>query len=471
MAVTDTIFLFLVLPVTLLLYYIAGSKVREFVLLAVSLIFYACGSRDYFMLLLASLGVNISLGWFVNRFRSEKMISRSLLVIGVIYDVAILFFYKYFDFVVSNVSKVIWNSYEPRNLLLPLGLSFFTFKAVSYLTDVYMGKVKNNPLHAALYLSFFTQVQSGPLSRYNDMYGGDVASSFSFDDFSEGVYRFIIGFNKKILLANTLANITQETFSAASDELSMSLAWLGSICYSMQLFFDFAGYSDMAIGLSRMFGYHCPENFIYPYMSKSVSEFWRRWHVTLGAWFLDYVYIPLGGSRVDSKAKLYRNLFAVWFLTGIWHGANWNFIFWGLAYFCVIAFEKSVGLPNKLQSNVAKTVYRICSILFVNFMWVIFRADGLGAGLAYIKAMIWNSANPLADSRALFLLKDNFVFVVFGLLFCFPVMPTLEKWCQRGKISIVVWNVAMVVVNLGLFLCALSFVVAGLNNPFAYANF
>lgn len=309
----------------------------------------------------------------------------------------------------------------------------------------------------------------------NSIIGGDGEAfherRITFEDFSEGTYRFIIGFNKKILLANTLANITGETFSAGSGDVSMQLVWLGAICYSMQLFFDFSGYSDMAIGISQMFGFGCPENFNYPYMTASVSGFWRRWHITLGAWFRDYVYIPFGGSRVKNKNRVYLNLFVVWLLTGIWHGSSWNYIFWGLAYFIVIAFEKTTGWPEKLESRLCRILYRIGTLLFINFQWVIFRADGMKAGLMYMKSMVWCPQNALADARAGFLFRDNFVFIIAAILLCFPIIPSLEKYFEKRKSTRLVWNTVLAIINGMLFLWAVSLVIAGRNNPFAYANF
>lgn len=458
---------FLFLPLALAFYYIAKEQYRVYILLAVSLIFYACGSYEYFCLLLFSVAVDIILGWGIAVLQDHKNWKRLLLFVGVLYNVAILGYYKYTDFALLTYSRLIHTEPILKNLVLPMGLSFFTFKAISYLADIYTGKiaVKRNPAYAAVYLSFFAQIQSGPLSRYNDMW------EKSFSQFSEGVYRFLIGFNKKILISNVLAAVTTETFAASPDQLSKSLAWLGSICYSLQLFFDFSGYSDMAIGIGMMFGYRCPENFYYPYMTESIAKFWRRWHISLGAWFRDYVYIPLGGSRVKSKGRLYFNLFAVWILTGIWHGASWNFVFWGLGYFLLIAFEKTTGWPEKFKSKIVKLLYRIAVLLIINFQWVIFRAEGIRAGLIYIKCMLFGSDNFLADRRALFLMKENWVFLLAGILLCFPFVPWLENKFEKNKISSIAWKLASTFTVAAMFLWALSFVVSGQNNPFAYANF
>lgn len=295
------------------------------------------------------------------------------------------------------------------------------------------------------------------------MQGGILTCSW--DKFSSGATRFIIGFNKKILLANTLCEIADAVYASDLSMLSARYAWLGAVCYSLQLYYDFSGYSDMAVGLSRMFGYDCPENFHDPYMTKSVSEFWRRWHMTLGSWFRDYIYIPLGGSRVKSRRRLYLNLLAVWLLTGLWHGADWTFVVWGLFYFLLIAFEKTTGLPKRISNKGMKVVYRIFTLLFINFMWVIFRAENISAAVTFLTHMFVGAVNPVQDARVLFLLKDNLVFVLAAVLFCMPVGSWVRKWMQAYGLH------PFAAVHLFLFLWAVSYVVAGANNPFTYANF
>lgn len=475
MAITDLIFIFTFLPISLGLYYIAKANCRKYILLFVSLLFYASGAPEYFFLLLISLSVNILIGWLIDKFRNIKKISLCWLILGITYNLAVLFYYKYIDFFLITVGRITHSEMELKSLLLPLGLSFFAFKAISYLLDVFSGKIdaKRNPIYAALYLSLFTQVQSGPISRFSDMQfaiNDSQIRGLDFDGFSEGIFRFVIGFNKKVLIADILSNITMETFAATQENMSIAYAWLGAFCYSLQLFFDFSGYSDMAIGLSRMLGYTCPENFNYPYMTKSVSDFWRRWHITLGAWFRDYVYIPLGGSRVG-KVRLYLNLLIVWLLTGIWHGASWNFVFWGLSYFVLIAWEKATGWPDRFKSKVVKGIYRVYTLFAINFLWVIFGANGLKNGIRYLKTMIHCQANHLADARARFLVKDNFVFILMAIVLCFPVVPWLADIFGRRRVTRVIWNVLLVGVNAFLFIWALSYVAAGQNNPFAYANF
>ena len=471
MTVKVIVFIFTFLPLSLALYHLVKENYREYVLLFVSLIFYACGSPEYFFLLLFSLIVNISFGWLIGSCKETNGFRTCWLVLGIIYNLSILGYYKYKDFVLLTLGRITHFEVTLSNLILPLGLSFFVFKAISYLADAYCGKieVKRNPVQAALYLSFFAQIQSGPISRALDM--RPVKDASTMNDLSDGIFRFMIGFEKKILIADTLSNITKETFAALPQNMSGAYAWLGAICYSLQLFFDFSGYSDMAIGVSRMFGYRCPENFDYPYIAESVSKFWRRWHITLGAWFRDYVYIPLGGSRVNSKFRLYLNLLIVWTLTGIWHGSSWNFVFWGLAYFVLIAFEKSTGWPDKLKTKGGKCLYRVFTLLAVNFLWVIFGAEGLRKGFEYIKVMVSFPANSLADFRARFLIKDNIVFILAAIVLCFPIIPWLADKFKNNRMTYFIGNLLLIAVNSMLFIWAASYVVAGQNNPFAYANF
>lgn len=464
------------LPVTLAVYYFSRDSIKEYVLLAFSFLFYACGSLEFLLLFSVSAIITVCLGRAIASYRERKGLARFLLLIGIIWNVAMLCYYKYLDFGLSIVSQVTHTDITLRHLALPMGISFFTFKAISYLADVYTGKaiLAENPAHDVLYLSFFAQIQSGPLSRYNEMgkrlWDGEKGGNAKFHHFSNGVYRFLVGLNKKVILANVLANITTEVFAAEAGSVSTLYLWLGSICYTMQLFFDFAGYSDMAIGLSEMFGYGCMENFNYPYMTESVAKFWRRWHISLSSWFRDYIYIPLGGSRCK-KWRVYLNLLVVWTLTGIWHGAAWNFILWGVGYFVLIAFEKATGLPDRLRSKVGKFIYRVFTLLFVNFQWVMFNSTSLRSGASFIKHMMIYTPNALADKRALFLMKDNWFFILSAMLLCFPIVPWIEKKLENRKKALGVFQVIIGIIVALSAVWALSFIISGQNNPFAYANF
>ncbi len=467
--ITDMTFLFCFLPIALVLYYFLDNKVKEFILFILSLLFYAVGSIKYLFIFSCSVAITVLLGRTMTKAK-KNCNKKILLIIGIVLNTGLLVYYKYTDFFISNL-KLSFIECKTKNIVLPLGISFFTFKSISYLVDVYKerAKLEVNPIHDALYLSFFAQIQSGPLSRYNDMSGNK--NKFDFDLFAEGVYRFLIGFCKKILIANVLSNVSTEIFGTSFEKLSTSYMWLGSICFSLQLFYDFSGYSDMAIGITNMFGYNCPENFNYPYMTESVSRFWRRWHITLSSWFRDYIYIPLGGSRNKHKWRVYVNLFAVWLLTGIWHGAAWNFIVWGMGYFIAISVERLLGLPQKINSFIGKIIYRVLTLVFINFQWTIFNSKDLISALVRIKKMLIFTSNKITDMRTVFLLKDYAFFIVVAIVFSIPVIPWIKEKTKNNKYMYALYEILSSIIIVGAFIWAISFVVAGQNNPFAYANF
>lgn len=469
MSFTDLTFLFVFLPVALLLYYMAKDEFKEILLLLLSLLFYSCGSAEYVSLLIVSLTINVFLGRLITNLKYKKTTAFALFVTGIIWNLIILGYYKYFSFVAGTVNRIFYTSFETKNLLLPLGLSFYVFKAISYLADVYSGKIeKNSMLTAALYMFFFGQVQSGPVARYKSFEifgGGQNRRVFR----PESVVRFSIGFGKKVLLANVLSHVTTEVFDSTG-QLSTLLAWTGAVCYSLQLYYDFSGYSDMADGICGMFGYDCPKNFDYPYTARSVTEFWRKWHITLGAWFRDYVYIPLGGSKVR-PLRLYFDLFVVWLLTGLWHGAGWNFVAWGMGYFVIIVFEKTMGLPEKLSGRVLKCGYRIAMLFFINFQWVMFRSTGFNEAVSFIHAMVIPIKDRIADARAVFLIKNYLVFIIAAIVFALPLVPVLKKFCSKKTGTRILFQIVFYIGVVLLFTGALSMVVSGQNNPFLYADF
>lgn len=472
MALTDLLFVFFFLPLALFLYHIGLCKMRPYILLLLSLLFYALGDMKFFIAMFFCLLFNIGTGWCLSGIKKKRP-KLILLVLGIGFNAALLCCFKYVNLAVFSANHLFHMSISPRSMLLPLGISVFTFKAISYLVDIYNGKIQpgRNPVRSALYLSFFGQIQSGPISRYDHMWTEN-AMKRERDMFTGGVYRFVQGFNKKILLADVLNHITQEVFDNSFAELSAPLAWFGAICYSLELFFDFSGYSDMAIGIGQMFGISCPENFRYPYIAQTVSEFWRRWHITLGAWFRDYIYFPLGGSRVDKQWKLYRNLLIVWILTGLWHGGNsWNFIIWGLGNGIMVMMEKRLKLPERLKHKWEKIAWQIVTLLFIVFQWVIFRTSGLKAGLLFIRAMLFNWNYSLSYTRVWLLFQDYKVFLLTGILLSIPCLPWLKQRAEKDKKWNAIWNAGQILVTGGMFLLAISCVAAGQNNPFAYTNF
>ena len=394
MLFSSTVFIFLFLPAVLIGYYLLlrGMKARNALLLAASLVFYAWGEPVYVLLMLLSIAVNYAFG----RLLERREHSKTLLVAAVIFNLGLLFYFKYLNFTVDNLNALLGTRLSVPRLALPIGISFFTFQAMSYVIDVYRGTapVQRNVLSLGLYISFFPQLIAGPIVRYNSIAAQIEERRVTPEDFQAGVCRFIEGFAKKIILANNLSLAAERAFAlAGAGEISTAMAWLGSLAYTFQIFFDFSGYSDMAIGLGRMFGFRFEENFRYPYLSRSVSEFWNRWHISLGRWFRDYVYFPLGGSRVD-RGKLLRNLFVVWLLTGVWHGAAWQFIVWGLGYGLIISLEKLTGFPRSCRSKLLSGAYALCTFLIVNAGWVLFGAQDLPAALLQLRAMLGFGGAP-----------------------------------------------------------------------------
>lgn len=498
MSITDISFLFLFLPISFLVF-LLKQKWQKYILLLLSLFFYACGSPKYFYLFVVMVFIDTALVHALcytmtkadpppqkSRKKSEnnrpavKSVQTFLLCAGIFLNLGLLFYYKYYSFSIKNVNHLLGTNFTAKDLLLPLGISFFVFKAVSLFIDVYRGSVtlSGSPAETALYLSFFAHVVSGPICRYGEFYQysgihkNEALSGISWSRFSNGSCLFVCGFCKKILLSNILSLITAEVFAMDLTETSSAILWLGSICYSLQLYYDFSGYSEMAAGIGEMFGIHCKENFHYPYCTSSVSEFWRRWHISLGSWFRDYVYIPLGGSRVRTKYRLYFNLAVVWLLTGIWHGANWTFIFWGFTYFIMISLEKAFNIPQRFQSAPARILYRIFTLLFINFEWVIFHSENISSGLRFIRHMIFGFDNTLADARTVILLQEYGIFILGAVIFSMPVVPWIRKSTAKISpgLSYAVNSIFSLLLCV-LFVCAVSFVIAGQNNPFLYGNF
>lgn len=452
---------------------------QNFFLLLASLGFYAWGEPKFVFLLMLSIFVNWIFGLFVDRHREDRVRSKLVIFIMVVFNLSILYAFKYLMFTIANINRFLGTDFTVSKIMLPIGISFFTFHAISYVIDIYRGKaaVQKNLFHVGLYIVFFPQLVAGPILRYSVIADQIMGRKETFEDFSKGVCRFLKGFGKKILLANNFALIADAAFSLNNNELSVSFAWLGAIAYTLQIFFDFSGYSDMAIGLGQMFGFHFPENFNYPYIAKSTSEFWRRWHISLGSWFRDYVYIPLGGSRVESQSRLVFNLFVVWLLTGLWHGASWTFICWGLLYFISISLEKVTNFEKwKPDETYAKVIKHVYTMLLVVFGWVLFRSTTIGSAAAYLKTMLFLNGAQLLDGNTLVYLAENKLFLILGLLFSMPVSKAFSKWYEEKRsngnpaltgMMLVVYPSTLLII----FFVALSYLVKGSYNPFIYFNF
>lgn len=476
MLFSSTIFVFAFLPCVVLLYYILDPRYRNYLLLFASLIFYAWGEPKFVFVMLVSIAINYICGLLIHKKKksNNKKYARLCLVICISLNLLILFVFKYLNFFTHNLSLVFPDNVRETAIKLPIGISFFTFQALSYVIDVYRGRaeVQKNPLYVGLYISFFPQLIAGPIVRYGTVAKEIANRKITLEDFSYGVKRFIQGFSKKIILSNAFAVVADRAFSlAGTADLSVSFAWIGALSYTLQIYFDFSGYSDMAIGLGRMFGFHFQENFDYPYISDSISEFWRRWHISLGGWFRDYLYIPLGGSRVKS-GRLILNLFIVWFLTGLWHGASWHFVAWGLMYFVLITIEKLTGLPKKLSSNTAgKALCRVFTLLMVMVGWVLFRSESCLKAGQYISVMFGFSGNAWTDPSFIWYTCENAVLLVIGCVASTPVFKMLGKKLDSIRTGTKLVDLASAGWHMLLFYISVSYLVLNGHNPFIYFNF
>jgi alginate O-acetyltransferase complex protein AlgI len=470
MVFSSPIFLFLFLPIVLAIYYILPGKVKNFFLLIASLLFYTWGEDKLVLLMLASTIIDFICGLLIDR--GKRNIG---LIISVISNLSFLGFFKYFNFTFDNYHAFITlfgfsstSIQDLPNIVLPIGISFYTFQTLSYTLDVYRGHVKasTNFVDFAAYVTMFPQLIAGPIVRYVDIDEQLKNKKISIAHFSDGVERFVLGLAKKVLIANTFASIADEAFNQNIESLSTGYAWLGILAYAFQIYYDFSGYSDMAIGLGKMFGFDFLENFNYPYISTSIQEFWRRWHISLSTWFRDYLYIPLGGNRV-STSRTYLNLVFVFFVTGLWHGASWNFIIWGVFHGTFIVIEK-IGFARKLK-NIWKPLQHGYTLLVVLVGWVFFRADNMYDAFAYIQKMFsFTGGDPALMSYLKFFhfnLKTLF-FTIIAVIFSTPVYHYVNKTLAVTKVGFL-RPVAFIM------LLILSVIYLGANsyNPFIYFRF
>ena len=421
-------FLYFFLPLALLLHWLSGKRLRNLILLTLSLIFYAWGEPKYVLILLLSILLN----WGVGKlFTADIPKKNYILIAGCSANILLLVFFKYFGFLlgIAGLNKTIegYLSIEINSIHLPIGISFFTFQAISYLIDVYKGKVlpQKSLIDFGLYLSLFPQLIAGPIVRYTDVVADIKKRIFSLSNLTDGFSRFIIGLSKKVLLANPAGELADQIFTSNYLDLSSQAAWIGVIAYTIQIFYDFSGYSDMAIGIGKMLGFKFPENFNYPYISKSIQEFWRRWHITLSTFFRDYVYIPLGGSRV-SKIRIYSNILIVFLLTGLWHGASWNFIVWGVYHGFFLCLER-LFLSSVLKKSIA-LISHIYTLLIVCIGWVIFRIEDISAMTVYLTRLLSThptglSAQDLAASNY----AESMIAISLGAILSIPVIAFIKN--------------------------------------------
>lgn len=469
MVFSSIVFLFTFLPAALLLYYASPGRGKNAALLLISLLFYAWGEPVYIVLLLFSAVTDYANGLLIERFRDRTALQRLTLIFSLAVNVGVLCFFKYADFLIHSLNGAFGTSIAPLDLPLPIGISFYTFQTMSYTIDVYRGRCKaqRSFIDFAAFVSMFPQLVAGPIVRYDEVEKQLTKRSITLEQFGYGVRRFIIGLGKKVLLANNIGMLWDMSRSGI-DDLTTAGAWMGIIAYAFQIYFDFSGYSDMAIGLGSMLGFRFPENFNYPYISASASEFWRRWHMTLGSWFRDYVYFPLGGSRT-SKPRLMLNLFVVWFLTGLWHGASWNFVLWGLYFGLLIGLEK-LFLGSWLERlwRPVRHAYLIAAALFG---WVLFGLEDIASIANYIGTMLGLRGSALLNGTDMYNLRNYGFLLVILVISATPLAARVTSLLQRRAALQAAVSIADYALLAGMLFASTAYLIDGTYNPFLYFRF
>lgn len=463
-------FLFFFLPLCLILYYIVSYKCKNVVLLTFSLIFYAWGEPVYILLLLFATMVDYINGRLMTRFGTTIARRRIFLLCSIGINLSVLAFFKYADFLIGTVNVLFHTAIKPLGLGLPVGISFFTFQTMSYTIDLYRGQVPEERSYKdyLAYVSMFPQLVAGPIVRYATVHEELRSRRIKKEDVQEGILRFLRGLFKKVLLANQVGALWEEIHLLGAGEASVATAWLGAAAFTLQLYFDFSAYSDMAIGMGQMLGFHFPENFLYPLTSVSVTDFWRRWHISLSTWFRDYVYIPLGGNRVGT-AKHLRNMFVVWFLTGLWHGASWNFVLWGLYHGILLALEKYVW--GKKLKKLPSLVQHLYAVVIVVVGFVIFVCEDIGDLGWYLRSMAALAGNPIWGGECLWYLSNYGVVLLIAAVLAFPVYPWIKERIDGRKWLSIPASVISSVGYAALFFVSVAFLVSDTYNPFLYFRF
>ncbi len=475
MVFSSLTFLYIFLPIVLIIYYIVPKKFRNLFILLSGLFFYAWGEPIYVVIMIASTLIDYFAGLIIYKAGDRKLPRRLALIVSVVMNLSLLGFFKYSGFIVENINNIFGTSYGAPTSLLPIGISFFTFQSMSYTIDLYRGNinVQKNPITFAAFVTLFPQIVAGPIVRYEDIATELDERIVDIDMIWEGIIQFAIGLGKKVLIANNIGVVWDNIKAMELSSLPVATAWLGIGAYTLQIYFDFSGYSDMAIGIGKMLGFHFPKNFDYPYMSKSISEFWRRWHITLSSWFKSYVYFPLGGSRKGLKRTIF-NLAIVWLLTGIWHGASWNFILWGVLYGVLIIIEKLVTTflkkKNKLYvfDKIPSFIKRVYAIVLVMLGWVLFDTSTISEAFSYMGRM-FGFGSTFYDSYTIYILIN------FGLLFVIAIIgstnilkravDTIEK-----KVPALI-NYGSIIFVVAVLLLSTAYLVDAGYNPFLYFNF
>ena len=476
---TSITFLFIFFPIFLLIYYLMpNTRLRNIVLLIASLYFYSTGEPIFVYVMVISIIFNYFMALLIHSKRDKKLRKR-LLIVDLVANFLLLAIFKYTNFIISTINALFMLKLNLTSIPLPIGISFFTFQVVSYVLDVYFDDGKNDSKHFqsniisfALYISMFPQLVAGPIVRYSQIAKEIKRRKFNIDEINEGLRRFIYGLSKKVLIANSMAIVADSAFNVDPKDAGSMMLILGAVSYSLQIYFDFSGYSDMAIGIGKMLGFKFPENFNYPYLAVSITDFWKRWHMTLSSWFKDYLYIPLGGSRRGFQRTII-NLLIVWGLTGLWHGAKWTFVLWGLLYFALLSLEKI--FKSKFTKTVDKVFpYLICRILTLNIvviLWIFFRSDSIRGAFLYIYYIFNVVDKALVNSQFTFYVKDFAIFYIVAILSSFRVFENFSRNFFKDKnnnnLYIILSNALCVIL---LILCTI-YIVKGSYNPFIYFNF
>ena len=470
MVFSSMIFLWLFLPIILFLYFISNQKFKNLILLIGSLIFYAWGEPKYIVLMLISIVMNYLFGLLIDRYRNYD---KKILVLAVIANLGLLGYFKYFNFGINTFNRIFQQSIGIRDIILPIGISFYTFQILSYIIDLYRKeiKVQKNILNLALYISFFPQLIAGPIVKYIDVESEINHRNVDIELFASGIKKFVYGLGKKVIFANTLALIADSIYAYPITDLNTPLVWLATIAYTLQIYFDFSGYSDMAIGLGRMFGFHFPENFNLPYISQSITEFWRRWHISLSTWFKQYLYIPLGGNR-KGKYRTYMNLFIVFLATGLWHGASFNFIAWGIYYGIFLIIERCF-FKKYLDQNKHKIWNSIYVMLVVMIGWVMFRINGLHNALDIIKTMFRFDFKETYVLMTTFINSKTIITFILAIAFCGPLQKIFGLFNSKMKdrLTSIYDNKLEIIVLIVIMVISISELVASTYNPFIYFRF
>ena len=471
MIFSSVFFIFVFLPVTLIVYYLVPWRIKNLVLLLFSLIFYAWGEPVYIFLMMFSIVFNYFSGLELDlrRRTGERLKFKICFLTTVVANLAILGFFKYYGFFVLNLNRILPVDIPYQELALPIGISFYTFQTLSYIIDVYWGnvEVQKNLISFGTYVTMFPQLIAGPIVRYADVEKQLRSRTLSLTKFGDGVLWFLRGLGKKVLLANNIGMVFDTIVAMGSDERSVLTAWIGCLAYTMQIYYDFSGYSDMAIGLGKMLGFEFVKNFEYPYISRSITEFWRRWHISLGTWFREYVYIPLGGNRV-SVPKHIRNIMVVWILTGFWHGAAWNFMFWGFYYGILLLVEKY--FLHSILEKAPAFVSHIYTMLLVMIGWVFFFSSSMGQAGAYLGNMIGITGAGLVDHTGVYYLTTNLILMIVMIL-C--ATPKVYGWFRHFALedNSALRLTATILVYVGIFVASTAYLVNMTYNPFLYFRF